>query len=162
MSVDKRTRMSSKGRSCYYTVGHRLSGPAHPVYPFTRHRTCSPTLIFCSCYDSFKEVLSKGIVLLGPLACALVKLNYIYLCHFQDRKCGNRERERDRDRDRDRDSPEKRLTPLTKLGELGSEQVYNCTLKSKAGVQVNDNVKSCYFNEGSTKKVQIMLTKSCQ
>ena len=45
------------------------------------------------------------------------------------------------------------LTPLTKLGELGSELVYNCIFKSKTGVQVRDNVKICYFHEGSAKKV---------
>ena len=54
------------------------------------------------------------------------------------------------------------LTPLTKLGELGSWQVYNCVLKSKPRVQVKDNIKTCYFHEGSTKRFQIMSTKSCK
>ena len=49
------------------------------------------------------------------------------------------------------------ITPLTKLGELGSELVHNCVLKSKTGVQVNDNFKTCYPHESSTKNF-----KSCQ
>ena len=44
------------------------------------------------------------------------------------------------------------VTPLTKLGELGSELVYDCVLKSKTGVQVKDDIKICYFLEDSTKK----------
>ena len=45
------------------------------------------------------------------------------------------------------------LTPLTKLGELGSELFYNCASKSKTGVQVKGNVKTCYFHKGSTNYV---------
>ena len=44
------------------------------------------------------------------------------------------------------------ITPLTKLGELGSDLVHNCVLKSKTEVQVNSNFKSCYSDKGSTKK----------
>ena len=54
------------------------------------------------------------------------------------------------------------ITPLTKLGELGPELVYNCVLKSKTVVQVKDDIKTCYFHEGFTKKVQIMSSKSCK
>ena len=32
------------------------------------------------------------------------------------------------------------ITPVTKLGKLGSELVYNCVLKSKTGVQVYGNI----------------------
>ena len=42
------------------------------------------------------------------------------------------------------------LTPLTKLGELGSELVYNYVFKSKTGTQVMDHIKTCYIHEGST------------
>ena len=52
------------------------------------------------------------------------------------------------------------LTPLTKLGELGSELVYNCVLMSKTEVQVKDEIKTCYFHGGFTKKVQVMSIKS--
>ena len=51
------------------------------------------------------------------------------------------------------------VTPLTKLGELGSELVCNCISKSKTGVQVNDNIKTCYSHEGSTKKLQIFFNQ---
>ena len=44
------------------------------------------------------------------------------------------------------------ITPLTKLGELGSELVHNCVLKSKTGVQVKDDIKTRCFHEGFTKK----------
>ena len=54
------------------------------------------------------------------------------------------------------------LTPLTKLVELGSELVHNCFLKSKTGVQVNDDFKTCYSHEGSSKKLQILSTNSCK
>ena len=54
------------------------------------------------------------------------------------------------------------LTPLTKLGELGPELVQNCVLKSKTGVQAKNDIKICYFHKGSTKKVQVMSTKSCK
>ena len=54
------------------------------------------------------------------------------------------------------------LTPLTKLGELGSELVHNCFLKSKTGVQVKDNDKSRYFQVGSTKKVPTYVTQELQ
>ena len=52
------------------------------------------------------------------------------------------------------------ITPLTKLGELGSELVCYCILKSKTGVQVKDKIEICYFHKGSTKQVQIMSTKT--
>ena len=54
------------------------------------------------------------------------------------------------------------LTPLTKLGELGSELVYNCVLMSKTEVQVKDEIKTCHFHGGFTKKVQVMSIKSCK
>ena len=44
------------------------------------------------------------------------------------------------------------LTPLTKLGELGSGQAYDCVLRSKAGDFINDNIETWYFHKGSTKK----------
>ena len=50
------------------------------------------------------------------------------------------------------------LTPLTKLGELGSELV----LMSKTEVQVKDEIKTCHFHDGLTKKVQVMSIKSCK
>ena len=49
-----------------------------------------------------------------------------------------------------------RLTPLTKLGELGSKLVHYCFLKPKTGVQVKANINTCYFHEGSTKRVQVI------
>ena len=54
------------------------------------------------------------------------------------------------------------ITPLTKLGELGSELVYNCVLMSKTEVQVKDKIKTCHFHDGFTKKVQVMSIKSCK
>ena len=54
------------------------------------------------------------------------------------------------------------VTPLTKLGELGSELVYNCVLMSKTEVQVKDKIKTCHFHGGFTKKVQVMSIKSCK
>ena len=49
------------------------------------------------------------------------------------------------------------ITPLTKLGELESELIHNCALMSKTEVQVKDEIKTCQFHEGFTKKVQVML-----
>ena len=43
-------------------------------------------------------------------------------------------------------------TPLKKLGEMGSELVHNCVINSKTGVQVKDDVKTCYFHEDCAKK----------
>ena len=43
------------------------------------------------------------------------------------------------------------VTPLTKLGELGSLLVFICVLKSKTEVQVKDDIKTCYFHECFTK-----------
>ena len=54
------------------------------------------------------------------------------------------------------------VTPLTKLGELGSELVHNCVLMSKTGIQVCDHFKTCYSCEDSTKKLQVLTTNSCQ
>ena len=34
--------------------------------------------------------------------------------------------------------------------------------QSKTGVQVNDNFKTCYSYDGSTKKLQMMSSKSCK
>ena len=44
------------------------------------------------------------------------------------------------------------ITPLTESGELGSKLVYNCVLKSKTGVQLDSNFKTCYSYKDSTKK----------
>ena len=52
------------------------------------------------------------------------------------------------------------LTPLTKLGELGQKLSIIASLKSKKGVQVNDIIKTCYSHQGSTEKLQVLLTNS--
>ena len=44
------------------------------------------------------------------------------------------------------------ITPITKLGELGSELVFNCILMLKTGVHIKDTIKTCCFPEGSRKK----------
>ena len=51
------------------------------------------------------------------------------------------------------------ITPLKKLGELGSEPVHKCVLSSKTGVRVKDDIETCYFHEGFTKKSS---TKTCK
>ena len=55
-----------------------------------------------------------------------------------------------------------RVTPLTKLGELGLELVYNCVLMSKTEVQVKDEIKTCHFHRGFTKKIPVLSIKSCK
>ena len=54
------------------------------------------------------------------------------------------------------------ITPLKKLGELGSELVHNCVINSKTGVQVKDDIETCYFYEGSTKKSTSYVNQELQ
>ena len=51
------------------------------------------------------------------------------------------------------------LTPLTKLGELGSELVHDCVLKAKTGVQVNGNFKTCHSHGSSIKKTSNLVNQ---